>query len=183
MYLPNMLLATFHKYDLCKIPGLQKSWRLQLTYSLYMYKQDQSTFLIDEGGMSCSLYLELSKNGCHLVLRRDKPIDGNKNIWFITIRGTAISHKKLSILILTYAMLRMNFPLVSREYSFFPVSTPKIFTFPTWLPVARYWESGEKARDQASTILKRKKSVSWMLFLVLIQQCQFCMHQFRHLTP
>lgn len=40
---------------------------------------------------------------------------------------------------------------MSREYSFFPLSTPKMFTFPTWVPVARYWESGEKAKVQAST--------------------------------
>ena len=45
----------------------------------------------------------------------------------------------------------MNFPLVSKEYSFFPLSTPKMFTFPTWVPVARYWESGEKAKVQVST--------------------------------
>lgn len=48
-------------------------------------------------------------------------------------------------------MLRMNFPLVSREYSFFPVSTPKMFTLPRWLPVAMYFESGENATVQAST--------------------------------
>lgn len=53
-------------------------------------------------------------------------------------------------------MLRMNFPLVSKEYSFFPLSTPKMFTFPTWVPVARYWESGEKAKVQASTEKEKK---------------------------
>ncbi|ELK27609.1 Iron-responsive element-binding protein 2 [Myotis davidii] len=53
-------------------------------------------------------------------------------------------------------MLRMNFPRVSREYSFFPLSTPKMFTFPTCVPVARYWESGEKASVQASTAQEEK---------------------------
>lgn len=33
-----------------------------------------------------------------------------------------------------YAILRMNFPLVSKEYSFFPLSTSKMLTFPTWIP-------------------------------------------------
>ena len=61
---------------------------------------------------------------------------------------------------LTYAILRMNFPLVSKEYSFFPLSTPKMFTFPTWVPVARYWESGEKAKVQASTEQKKRKNYS-----------------------
>ncbi|KAG7265337.1 hypothetical protein CRUP_014373 [Coryphaenoides rupestris] len=32
-------------------------------------------------------------------------------------------------------MLRMNFPLVSSEYSFLPLSTPKMLTLPRWLPV------------------------------------------------
>lgn len=45
----------------------------------------------------------------------------------------------------------MNLPRVSSEYSFFPLSTPKMFTFPTCVPVARCWESGEKASVQAST--------------------------------
>lgn len=48
-------------------------------------------------------------------------------------------------------MLRMNFPRVSRENSFLPLSTPKMLTFPRWLPVAMCLESGEKATDQAST--------------------------------
>lgn len=62
---------------------------------------------------------------------------------------------------LTYAILRMNFPLVSKEYSFFPLSTPKMFTFPTCVPVARYWESGEKASVQASTAKEAKESACW----------------------
>lgn len=52
---------------------------------------------------------------------------------------------------LTYAILRMNFPLMSKEYSFFPLSTSKMFTFPTWVLVARYWELGEKAKVHSST--------------------------------
>ena len=50
-----------------------------------------------------------------------------------------------------YAILRMNFPLMSKEYSFFPLSTSKMFTFPTWVLVDRFWESGEKAKVHAST--------------------------------
>lgn len=45
----------------------------------------------------------------------------------------------------------MNFPLVSSECSFFPLSTPKMLTLPRWLPVAMYLESGENATAQAST--------------------------------
>ena len=50
-----------------------------------------------------------------------------------------------------HAVLRMNFPLVSKEYSFFPLSTSKMLNFPIWIPMARYWESGEKAKVHAST--------------------------------
>jgi hypothetical protein len=35
-----------------------------------------------------------------------------------------------------------------------------MFTFPTWVPVARYWESGEKAKVQASTEQKKRKNYS-----------------------
>lgn len=40
---------------------------------------------------------------------------------------------------------------MSKEYSFFPLSTSKMFTFPTWVLVDRFWESGEKAKVHAST--------------------------------
>ena len=49
----------------------------------------------------------------------------------------------------------MNFPLVSKEYSFLPLSTPNMLTFPRWLPVAMYLESGEKATVQASTVIAK----------------------------
>lgn len=49
----------------------------------------------------------------------------------------------------------MNFPLVSKEYSFLPLSTPKMLTFPRWLPVAMYLESGEKATVHASTEMRQ----------------------------
>lgn len=57
---------------------------------------------------------------------------------------------------LTYAILRMNFPRVSRENSFLPLSTPKMLTLPRWLPVAMYLESGEKATVHASTRRQRE---------------------------
>lgn len=71
--------------------------------------------------------------------------------------------------LLTYAILRMNFPLVSKEYSFFPLSTPKMFTFPMWVPVARYWESGENAKVQASTRRETKGKYPVRTDLSLIQ--------------
>lgn len=66
----------------------------------------------------------------------------------------------------------MNFPRVSKEYSFFPVSTPNMLTFPMWLPVATYWESGEKASDQASTA--RKEENKTVRYPVMSKYIYFC---------
>ena len=49
-------------------------------------------------------------------------------------------------------MLMVNFPLVSRALSFFPLSTPIRLIFPAWLPVAMNLESGENATVQVSTV-------------------------------
>ena len=45
----------------------------------------------------------------------------------------------------------MNFPLVSRTLSFFPLSTPIRFIFPEWVPVAMNLLSGEKPTVHVST--------------------------------
>ena len=45
----------------------------------------------------------------------------------------------------------VNFPLVSRALSFFPLSTPIKLIFPAWLPVAINLESGENATVHVST--------------------------------
>ena len=48
-------------------------------------------------------------------------------------------------------MLIVNLLLVSNVSSLTPLSTPIKLTFPVWLPVAMYFESGEKVTVQEST--------------------------------
>jgi len=62
--------------------------------------------------------------------------------------------------IITYAMLRVNFPLVSSSDSFLPDSTPKRLIFPRWLPEAKNLESGEKQTVQASTEKEGERELS-----------------------
>ena len=52
---------------------------------------------------------------------------------------------------LTYAILRVNFPLVSNVCSCFLDSTPYKFIFPEWLPEIINLSSGENATVQIST--------------------------------
>ena len=47
-------------------------------------------------------------------------------------------------------MLIVNLLLVSNVSSLTPLSTPIKLTFPVWLPVAMYFESGEKVTVQES---------------------------------
>lgn len=56
----------------------------------------------------------------------------------------------------------VNFPLVSRALSFFPLSTPIKLIFPAWLPVAISLESGENATVHVST--KRKLTLATLKF-------------------
>ena len=49
-------------------------------------------------------------------------------------------------------MLIVNFPLVSSALSFLPLSTPIKLILPECVPVAKYFESGEKAIVQVSTV-------------------------------
>lgn len=56
----------------------------------------------------------------------------------------------------------VNFPLVSRALSFFPLSTPIKLIFPAWLPVAINLESGENATVHVST--KRKLTLTTLKF-------------------
>lgn len=56
----------------------------------------------------------------------------------------------------------VNFPLVSRALSFFPLSTPIKLIFPAWLPVAINLESGENATVHVST--KSKLTLTTLKF-------------------
>ena len=63
----------------------------------------------------------------------------------------------------------VNFPLVSRALSFFPLSTPIKLIFPAWLPVAINLESGENATVHVST--KRNLTLT-------IIKCNYASFQF-----
>lgn len=75
-------------------------------------------------------------------------------------------------------MLRVNFPRVSKDDSFFPESTPNRLIFPVWLPDAKNLESGEKLIVHASTTKYNYLSITttnnlWIVKMFLTESEMF----------